>query len=55
MGGRLGRVAEYVKNEEDFFFTFPGHQAKLLFGAGRYRKGEAMSVEINTIGLNKIG
>ena len=54
--GRLVSVRKFV---ERMVFHYkksnPKLQTKLLFGAVAYRKGEAMSVDVDTTGLNKIG
>ena len=54
--GRLVSVRKFV---ERMVFHYkksnPKLQTKLLFGAVPYRKGEAMSVDVDTTGLNKIG
>jgi CDP-paratose synthetase len=54
--GRLVSVRKFV---ERMVFHYkksnPELQTKLLFGAVPYRKDEAMSVDVNTTGLNKIG
>jgi CDP-paratose synthetase len=54
--GRLVSVRKFVERLTFYYKkSNPKLQTKLLFGAVPYRKGEAMSVDVNTTGLNKIG
>ena len=54
--GRLVSVRKFVERMVFHFKKInPKLQTKLLFGAVPYRKGEAMSVDVDTTGLNKIG
>jgi CDP-paratose synthetase len=54
--GRLVSVRKFVERVAFHYKkSNPKLQTKLLFGAVPYRKDEAMSVDVNTTGLNKIG
>jgi CDP-paratose synthetase len=54
--GRLVTVRKFVERMAFHCKKLnPKLQTKLLFGAVPYRKGEAMSVDVDTTGLNKIG
>jgi CDP-paratose synthetase len=54
--GQLVSVRKFVERMAFYYKkSNPKLQTKLLFGAVPYRKGEAMSVNVDTTGLNKIG